>query len=101
MRTAEDQLDREVKRGYVSDLLSDVLANCEEGDLWITLQVHPNVAAVASTKGVAAVALVNNRVPQEETIQRARQEKLPILVSSLSTFELAGRLYALLNSAGD
>lgn len=101
MRTGEDRLDREVRRGYVSDLLSDVLANCEEGDLWITLQVHPNVVAVASIKGVAAIVLINGREPQEETMEKARQENLPMLVSSLSAFDLAGRLYALLGQAGD
>lgn len=101
VRTANDRLDAEVKGGYASDLLSDVLANCNEGDLWITLQVHPNVIAVASIKGVAAVVLVNGRQPQEETLERARQENVPVLVSRLGTFELAGRLYALLNRTGD
>ncbi len=95
--TAEHRLDREVQNGYVSDLLSDVLANCQENDVWITLQVHPNIVAVAAIKGVAAVILVNDRQPQEETLAKARQENLPILVSSLSAFDLAGKLYAILN----
>ena len=33
-------LDREITGGYVSDLLSDVMGNAQEGQLWITLQVH-------------------------------------------------------------
>jgi len=95
--SAEHLLDRPVGGGYVSDLLSDVLANCRQGDIWITLHVHPNIVAVASLKGVAAVVLSNGREPQDETLQKARQENLPILVSDLSTFELAGRIYKLLN----
>ncbi|HEX2998950.1 MAG TPA: serine kinase, partial [Armatimonadota bacterium] len=43
--------ESEVSGGYASDLLSDVLANGQEGDLWITIQAHRNVAAVAGLKG--------------------------------------------------
>jgi hypothetical protein len=37
---AEGNLKRQVKGGYVGDLLSDVMANSKEGDIWITRQVH-------------------------------------------------------------
>ena len=37
--------DAEITRGYVSDLLSDVLGKATEGALWVTLQSHPNVIA--------------------------------------------------------
>ena len=43
--TAEDQGDREVSSGYVSDLLSDVMGHSRSGDLWITLQTHQNIGA--------------------------------------------------------
>ena len=46
-----DGLDVEVNTGYVSDLLSDVLANSDENYLWITLQIHPNIVAIAAMKG--------------------------------------------------
>ena len=47
---AVDKLEVEVNSGYTSDLLSDVLANSDENDLWITLQVHPNIVAIADMK---------------------------------------------------
>jgi len=47
VRTGQDQMDREVRGGYVSDLLSDVIAGAKEGDLWVTLQLHQNIVAVA------------------------------------------------------
>jgi predicted transcriptional regulator len=43
-------------------------------------------------KDLAAIVLVNGREPEEDTIQRAEAEDIPVLVSSLPTFELAGRL---------
>jgi len=51
-------LDRTVHGAYVSDLLSDVMGNASEGDVWITLQTHQNVLAIASLKELAAVILV-------------------------------------------
>jgi hypothetical protein len=48
--SCKDSLDREIKGGYCSDLLSDVMGNAKEGDIWITLQVHKNIIAVASLK---------------------------------------------------
>jgi len=45
-KVAVGNLQVEVSNGYVSDLLSDVLANGEENDLWITLQIHPNIVAI-------------------------------------------------------
>ena len=95
VRSAKNSLDCEVTRGYASDLLSDVLANGEEGDLWITLQVHQNIVAVASMKNLAGIILVNGREPEEDTIEKAQAENIVIMVTELPTFELAGRLYEL------
>jgi len=53
--------------GYVGDLLSDVMANSHEGDIWITRQIHQNTVAVASLKEHAAVIFVNGSEPTAET----------------------------------
>ena len=94
-RAAPSRLDNEVTGGYASDLLSDVIANSREGDVWITLQVHVNIVAVASMKDLAGIILVNDREPQEDTTQKAEAESIPVMVSKLPTFELVGRLYDL------
>jgi serine kinase of HPr protein (carbohydrate metabolism regulator) len=88
-------LSVEVTGAYVSDLLSDVMANAGEHELWITLQIHPNIVAVAVLKELAGIILVNNRQPEEETLKKAEQEGIPILVSKLTAFVLAGRLFKL------
>lgn len=93
--TGEIGLDREVSGGYVSDLLSDVIAHSLRGEVWITLQTHPNIVAVASLKELAGVVLVNGRQPDAETLSRAIEEKIPLLRSHLPAYELAGRLYQL------
>ena len=95
VKNGSDQLDNEVTGGYVSDLLSDVLANADEGDLWITLQIHPNIIAIASMKGLAGIVMINGREPQEDTLAKAAEENVAVMISSISAFEFSGKLYAM------
>ena len=95
IRSAKGNLEREVTGGYASDLLSDVLANSKEGNLWITLQIHQNIVGVASMKDLAGIILVNSREPESETLEKAEAEKVPIMVTEMPTFELIGMLYSL------
>lgn len=95
VRTGKSNLDREVTGGYASDLLSDVLAHSREGNLWITLQLHQNIVAVASMKDLAGIVLVNGREPEQETVEKAEKEGVVIMVSEMPTFELVGKLYEL------
>jgi len=95
VRSAKGGLDREITGGYASDLLSDVLANSKEGNIWITLQIHHNIVGVASMKDLVGIVLVNGREPEPETIKKAEAENIPVMVSEMPTFELVGRLYNL------
>ena len=96
--SGEGGLDREVTGGYVSDLLSDVMGNASENELWITLQVHQNVMAVATLKDLSAVLLVRGLKPNENTVRHSNDENIPLLGTDLSTFEVAGKLFELLKS---
>lgn len=89
-------LSNVVSGGYVSDLLSDVMGNADAGEVWITLQTHKNVMAIASLKDLAAVVLVKNHPADEDTLEQSNQEGIPILSTSLSAFEITGRIYQLL-----
>ncbi|MGD2090395.1 MAG: serine kinase [Candidatus Aminicenantes bacterium] len=91
----EEFLDREVLGGYVSDLLSDVMAYAKKGDIWITRQVHPNIVAVAVIRMMPGIIIVNNFKPEEETVKKAITKKMPIMTCDLPAFELVGRLYQL------
>jgi hypothetical protein len=88
-------LENEVTGGYASDLLSDVIGNSREGDVWVTLQIHVNIVAVASMKELSGIILVNGREPDEDTVEKAEAEGIPLMVSGLPAFELVGRLYGL------
>jgi hypothetical protein len=88
-----ERLSEQVRGGYISDLLSDVMAHVQAGDIWITLQIHPNIVAVATLKEIAAIIIIGGREPETVTLAKARAENVPILLSDLPAFEIAGRLY--------
>jgi hypothetical protein len=95
VKSGEARLNSDVNRGYVSDLMSDVIANTKKGDLWITLQVHINIVAIATMKELSGIILINSRQPEAATLEKAKSGNIPILVSQLPAFEVAGRLYGL------
>ncbi len=95
VRCAAQNLDTQVSGGYVSDLLSDVIANSKKDNIWITLQIHQNIVGVASLKELAGIIMVNGREPEEETLRKAEAENIPIMLTKLPAFEIVGRLYQL------
>lgn len=92
----EANLDEEVTGAYASDLLSDVMGNARSGQIWITMQTHKNVTAIASLKDIPAVILVRGGVPDADMLQHAQDEDICLLVSQDAAFEVCGRLYELI-----
>ena len=81
--------------GYVSDLLSDVMAHAQPGTLWVTLQIHQNIVAVAALKELAGIIIVLGREPEPETLDKARSEQVCLLRTAGNAFDIVGRMYAL------
>ncbi|MDI3472641.1 MAG: hypothetical protein PWQ20_911 [Thermotogaceae bacterium] len=93
--TGKDFENIEVTGGYTCDLLSEVMANCNKGMAWITVQSHLNIVAVATICGAACIILANNHEYPSETIQKANDEGVILLKSSLNSYKLSGELYKL------
>jgi predicted transcriptional regulator len=93
-----DRLGAEVTGGFAGDLLSDVMANSAAGHIWITRQTHQNIVAVASLKDHAGIIIVQGAEPEADTVDKAAAEGIPVMVSPLHAFELAGKIYRLLSS---
>lgn len=95
----EEGLDREVVGGYTSDLLSDVMGNADEGQLWVTLQTHKNIMAIASLKDIAAIVLVKGYQPDEDTRAQSESEGIPVLSTKEQAFEITGKIFKLINNS--
>lgn len=97
-RLTPELADREavdVGSAHASDLLSDVLARAPRGGLTLTIQAHLNVVAVAVHAEQAGVIFTSGMAPEEPVRARAVAEGLPLYATEESTFDTAGRLYAL------
>jgi serine kinase of HPr protein (carbohydrate metabolism regulator) len=97
--TGDVGLGEDVKYGYASDLLSDVIANALENSVWITVQRHINILGVAKLKNIVAIITPRSLKVDKELIERARAEKVALLRSSLPAFEVSGELYGILKKA--
>lgn len=89
---SKEYLDKEFEGVYVSDLLSDVLGNAKPNQIWITLQTHKNIVAIAQLKQLSAVILVKGLEPNENTVKKAEEEIIILLGSEKETFDLVGEL---------
>jgi predicted transcriptional regulator len=94
--SGEQGIGNEIQGGYTSDLLSDVMGHCNQNDVWVTLQTHRNIMAIASLRELAAIVIVKGFEPEAEAINKSNQENIPILGTSLGAFEISGKIYDLL-----
>ncbi len=85
----------DIKLGYASDLLSDVLAKAQAGTIWVTNHKHQNVIGVAVMLGLGAVVMAGGIEPDELALEKAEQEKLPLFTTEMSLFEVVGKLFEL------
>ncbi len=88
----QNKLDRQIQSGYSGDLLSDVMANAPDGCIWLTVQTHQNIVPVAVLHEMVAVVLTGGQEPDPETIEKANEEGVPILMWPNSAFDLAGQV---------
>jgi hypothetical protein len=88
-------MDRPIVGGYASDLLSCAMKGAKKGYLWVTLQSHLNVVAVASLAGLAGVIITEGNRPDAETLSKAESEGVVLLVTPRTTFSIVGELASL------
>jgi hypothetical protein len=95
VRAGHGSLDTEVTGGYAADLLSCAMAGAGKDVLWVTLQGHLNVVAIASLNELAGIIVTESKPVAPDALAKADQERVPILTTELSTFEVVGKLWEL------
>lgn len=93
--TPEVSLEGEINGGYASDLLSNVMGQAQPGMVWVTMQGHQNMAAVAALIGVAAVIVAGDSPVAEDTLKKAALNEVVIFSAKMPAYEVIGRLYEL------
>lgn len=83
----------EVSQGYISDMLSCVVAGAPNGCLWVTLLAHTNIIAVASLLDIPAIIITENAQPDQTTLGLANEKGVDLLSTPKPSFEIVGRLW--------
>lgn len=95
-----EALEREVTGGYAADLLSCAMARARAGNVWVTLQAHANVVAVASLLDLAAVVITEGVEPDAATIEKAGEAGVVLLSTPRTTYALVAEMARLGVPAG-
>lgn len=88
--------DREVLGGYAGDLLSWVMGRASEGDAWVTIMSNVNIVAVSTLADPACIVLSEGVAPDADTLERAEQQGINLISTSLDTFDACVRIASLL-----
>jgi hypothetical protein len=92
LRALTNLEEREVDGVFISDMLSDVMANAKPGDMWLTVQTHKNVVSAANLVDISAVVVTHGKSVPQDTVDLANRFHVIILASPKSAFELSGKL---------
>ena len=87
--------DIDINAGYCSDLLSRVMAKGPKEGIWITVQTHTNIIAVASLLDIRCIIVPENIEIDSQTVEKAKDEGIVLISSPLTAFEISGKLYAM------
>ncbi len=79
--------DKVIEGGYVGDLLSHVMAKAGKGQIWVTVQSHPNIIAVAVVTNLCAIIVSEDMPIDPMTIKRAEEEEIPLFSTKMNSFE--------------
>ncbi|WP_425446564.1 DRTGG domain-containing protein [Dethiothermospora halolimnae] len=82
----------EVQGVYICDLLSLVMSKAKSKDIWITIQSHVNIIAVATLVELSCIIVAEGMDIDKDTIKKANEVKVPLLKSKLDAYTLASQL---------
>jgi predicted transcriptional regulator len=85
--------DKPVTGVYISDMVSDVIANARAGNVLVTIQVHNNVIAAANLVDIAAIVLTRGRTPAPEATALAEKAEIPVFSTPMDSWQVATKLY--------
>ena len=93
LKAATKVFDRDVTGVYISDMVSDVIANAKAGDLLVTAQAHANVIAAANLVDTCAIVITQGKALAEDVVKMAEKAEIGIYSTSLNRWQVATKLY--------
>jgi serine kinase of HPr protein (carbohydrate metabolism regulator) len=85
--------DTEIDGAFISDMLSDVMAGAQAGNVWVTVQTHKNIVAAANLVDVPAIVVVRGKKVPDDTLQMADRVGVTVFATDLDSYRIAVKLY--------
>ena len=85
--------DKDVTGVYISDMVSDVIANAKAGNLLVTVQVHANALAAANLVDICGIILAQGKKPADDVNKMAAKAEISIFSTALTRWQVATKLY--------
>jgi predicted transcriptional regulator len=93
LKAVNDVHDKEVHGVFISDMLSDVMAGAQAGNVWVTVQTHKNTVAAANLVDISAIIIARGKSVPDDTIQMANRVGLTVFASDKDSYQIAVQLY--------
>jgi len=93
LKPATRVFDKDVTGVYISDMVSDVIANAKAGDLLVTAQAHANVIAAANLVDTCAVVVTQGKALGEDVVKMAEKAEIPVFTTAMNRWQVASKLY--------
>lgn len=93
LKAVTQVFDRDVTGVYISDMVSDVIANAKAGDLLVTVQLHNNVIAAANLVDLSGIVATQGKLPAEDVVKMAEKAKITVYSTDLTRWQMATKLY--------
>ncbi len=88
-----DNADVDIQSAFSADLMSAVLYYHSPNSILITGLTHPNVIRTAEIAGIKVIVFIANKKPDINTIELAKQKKIPLLITPFCMYTASGKLY--------
>ncbi len=86
MISKEADIEKNIAGVECCDLLSWVMANGEEGEAWITVQIHSNIVAVATLLDFSCIIVPEDIEVDAEVLTKADAEEIAVISTKLDAY---------------
>jgi hypothetical protein len=93
LKSQTEVFDNEISGVYISDMVSDVIANAQAGNVLVTVQIHNNVVAAANLVDICGIVLTQGKVPTDAVIKMAEKAGITIYTTDMNRWQVATRMY--------
>ena len=85
--------ETEIAGAMGADLMSDVLTSIKPESVLLTGLCNPQVVRTALIADIHAIVFTRGKNPDQQTIDLANEENIPLIMTTLGLYEACGILY--------